>query len=188
MTDEYSRDALIEFLGYLGDKGLMNRNTVVSRRAACNKILSILTPEEAADLRSINVDDVAHRFNNLEGKKYTPKSLQVYKSRLNASLDDFFRYRENPANFTTGTKSRKRDSNISQEGSFPSKILSNAEGSHSEKLSAQPLPQSSPTINVPIALRRDCVVQINGVPVDLTKAEATKISNVILAHGSPSEE
>lgn len=99
MAQDYSFDALIDFLGYLGKKGLMNRNTVVSRKASCNKVLSVLDPEELADLRNLDLDVVAQRSANLQGGEYAPKSLRVYKSRVNSSLDDFFATRKTPLIF-----------------------------------------------------------------------------------------
>jgi hypothetical protein len=37
---------------------------------------------------------------------------------------------------------------------------------------------------LPIAIRSGVVVEIVGLPFDLTKAEAQKVANIILAHGS----
>lgn len=37
---------------------------------------------------------------------------------------------------------------------------------------------------LPIAIRPNCVVQITGLPLDLSSSEATKISNIVLAHVS----
>ena len=39
----------------------------------------------------------------------------------------------------------------------------------------------TPTLSLPIPIRSDLAVQIEGIPFDLTKAEATKIANVVLA-------
>ena len=108
MSSDYSASELLKFLDYLGKKGLMNKSTVVARKAASNNMLSILGDGEASDLRKIDLDELATRFGNLKGEKYTPKSLQVYKSRLSKARDDFVRYKDNPANFTVGAKSRQR--------------------------------------------------------------------------------
>jgi hypothetical protein len=39
-------------------------------------------------------------------------------------------------------------------------------------------------LDVPIALRPSTIVRVSGIPFDLTKPEAQKIANIILAHAS----
>jgi hypothetical protein len=186
---EYSSEALMEFLDYLAKKGLVNSNTIVSRKAASNKMLSILSPGEASDLRLIDLDQLATRFANLKGKSYNPQSLQVYKSRVATSLDDFFRYKENPANFKAGGSGSKAGSTNTVK-SKPKKVVvrspSNPESNVIER--GQHTLTSAATINFPVPLRPNCVVQINGLPVDLTRAEAAKIAAVVSAMISVSEE
>ncbi|QFT74112.1 hypothetical protein [Ruegeria sp. THAF33] len=182
MAQDYSFDALIDFLGYLGKKGLMNRNTVVSRKASCNKVLSVLDPEELADLRNLDLDVVAQRFANLQGGEYAPKSLRVYKSRVNSSLDDFFRYKENPANFSVSATPRKRTATrIESEVEMP------RPSDRPPRVDTDISSRRGPTINVPIALSSDCIVQINGLPVDVSHSEAKKIANVIMAMAPEAE-
>ena len=184
---EYSLDELIGFLDYLADKGLVNKNTVVSRKAACNKMLAILGPGEAADLRGLDLDLVATRFGHLKGKGYTAQSLQVYKSRVGTALADFFRYKENPANFKVGGGSAKGSPKVKP------KSLAKASSPQADLGAVRSVPASAggviaATINFPVPLRPNCVVQINGLPVDLTKAEAAKIAAVVSAMISVSEE
>lgn len=179
---EYSVDALLEFLEYLAKKGMVNKNTVDSRKASSNKMLAILSPGEAADLRHIDVDQLSARFANLKGQTYSPQSLQVYKSRLNTSLADFFRYKDNPANFKINGVLQK-STLAAKVRSKPVKTNQQTKGAlHSD---TNPHLHSAPvqvaTFNIPVPLRTNCVVQINGLPVDLTKQEAGKISAVIQA-------
>ena len=197
---EYSAEALMDFLDYLAKKGLANSNTIISRKAASNKMLAILSPGEAADLRQVDLDQLATRFANLKGKDYSPQSLQVYKSRVATSLEDFFRYKENPANFRLGSTAKKTASSgfalTKSASSGRITIVRNKKSSalpviRSEGVDvdrAQPTMISATTINFPVPLRPNCVVQINGLPVDLTKAEAAKISAVVSAMISVSEE
>ena len=190
----------MDFLDYLAKKGLANSNTIISRKAASNKMLAILSPGEAADLRQVDLDQLATRFANLKGKDYSPQSLQVYKSRVATSLEDFFRYKENPANFRLGSTAKKTASSgfalTKSASSGRITIVRNKKSSalpviRSEGVDvdrAQPTMISATTINFPVPLRPNCVVQINGLPVDLTKAEAAKISAVVSAMISVSEE
>jgi hypothetical protein len=197
---EYSAEALMDFLDYLSKKGLVNSNTIISRKAASNKMLAILSPGEAADLRQVDLDQLATRFANLKGKGYSPQSLQVYKSRVATSLEDFFRYKENPANFKVGSTARKTASGgfslarsalsgkltVSRGKKSAERPVARTEAQDVER--AQPTMISAATINFPVPLRPNCVVQINGLPVDLTKAEAAKIAAVVSAMISVSEE
>lgn len=176
MATDYSFDELMGFLDFLGRKGLMNKSTVVGRKAACNKMLSILDDQEKADLRRINIDQLATQFANLQGKDYAPKSLRVYKSRVSGSLDDFFRYRDNPANFSVGAKPRKRMTSHSQTNNATSSNTDNI-----PQMDRTTAPTQHDTINVPIALSTGNIVQINGLPVGLAAIDAKKIANVIMA-------
>ncbi len=183
MQNDYSFTALMEFLDFLGNKGLMKKNTVFSRKAACNKMLSILEADERVDLRNLDLDQVSDRFNNLEGKAYAPKSLRVYKSRVNNALSDFFRYTENPANFKMSIKPKPHAKvQLLQEvtSSTPQEVVAKPEH-------IQNIPHKVNTINVPIAISADCIIQVNGIPVNMTHSEAKKIANVILAM-APAEE
>lgn len=190
----------MDFLDYLAKKGLVNSNTIVSRKAASNKMLGILSPGEAADLRHVDLEQLATRFANLKGKDYSPQSLQVYKSRVATSLDDFFRYKENPANFKMSASSKKHilarpvagrsASGVSASGVKNKRGLVPEIGRNEARTvdRIQPTMISASTVNFPVPLRPDCVVHINGLPVDLTKAEAAKIAAVVNAMISVSEE
>lgn len=179
MANDHSRLALLKFLDYLAEKGLMNRHTVVARKAASNKMLSILDEAEAADLRKIDLDQVATRFGNLKSSNYKPKSLQVYKSRVRKALNDFFLFQENPANFkitgsanTTKVAEKSVKNSTSAAGSSDPKPSSLGSGGGSSSVE---------TLNIPIALRPTCIIQLNGIPIDMTASEAKKIANIVLA-------
>jgi hypothetical protein len=186
MLNDYSRESLLEFLDYLADKGLGNKNTIVARKAACNKMLSILDGNEASDLRKIDLDQIATQFANLEGSKYTPESLQVYRSRVGRSLNDFFRYKENPANFRMSGSSSTPKTPSRTVRTSSSAIDGGAQMSVAQDSATKS--GSVDTLNIPIALRPGCVIQLNGIPVDMTAAEARKIANVVIAMASEDTE
>jgi hypothetical protein len=181
MKDERSRDKLLEFLDYLGSKGLMARNTVASRKAAVNKVLGILTDEEAGDVTKLNLDDVMSRFNNLEGKGYTPGSLTTYLSRVKSAVDDFDSYLKNPLGFRPSVQSRekRKPDNTRQE-----KASDSFSQHHREAERAIGHTAFSSAI-LPIPIRSDVTVYVQGLPYDLTEAEANKIANVIKAMATP---
>ncbi len=147
-----------------------------------NNILGILTAEEAKDVRALNLDEVAVRFANLKGSGFKPNSLRVYKSRVSASLADFLEYRKNPMTF--------RPSGSGQRNSAFSKREKNENPPAAIKKNE---PQVSAEVNseeviFPIPLRPNLVIKLVGVPGDLTKREATKIANVVMALAEDAEK
>ena len=178
MNASKSRAALLEFLDYLARKGLMNKTTALSRKAAVNNVLGILDEDEADDVSTLDLDDAMTRFRNVYGMKYTPDSLSTYKSRVKSSIEDFLSYRENPMAFKVGRSTNGRKAVDRQKG---------GESKTGELVSKQlPLtvaratPSVSPTI-LPIPLRADLTIYIQGLPYNLTSSEASKIANVVKA-------
>ncbi|MDO8358834.1 MAG: hypothetical protein Q7T08_02195 [Devosia sp.] len=173
MTTEYSAQALLDFLDYLAVKGLVKKGTVTARKAAVNNMLAVLDDSERADLRKLDVDVLSSRFSTLHGSRYSPQSLKEYRVRLRNSLIDFLRYKENPANFkvSTGQRIVLRKKPASPPVSAPS--VANKAPENSEAIVS--------TFNVPIPVRPGVLVQLNGIPTDLTRSEATKIANVVMA-------
>ncbi|MGP8258490.1 MAG: hypothetical protein ACLQM6_00885 [Acidobacteriaceae bacterium] len=185
MDGKRSREAAVEFLEYLAQKGLMAPATARARKAAVNTILGILDGPEAQDVTSINLDDVMNRFANLQGKEYNPASLRTYKSRVRSALDDFASYVENPLAFKPSLQSRERKPN-------PVKTSSSAAGDVSDDTVADVSRPSVPVIAgpmassiLPIPIRADLTIYIQGLPYDLTPTEAKKIASVIQAMATP---
>jgi hypothetical protein len=176
MDGNRSREALGEFLDYLADKGLMAKATALARKAAASQILGILDSTEANDVTTIDVDDVVTRFGHLHGKQYTPQSLTTYKSRLRSALKDFQSYLSNPLAFRPSVQSRERPA---------SKVAKNVSESIKIESRAEPSKSHSPPIAavniVPIPIRPDLTIYIQGLPFDLSEAEARKIAAVVSA-------
>lgn len=184
MDARYSRDELLEFLDFLAEKGLMKRATASSRKAASNVLLSILSEEEAVDLRGLDVDDLMMRFANLRQGDFKPDSLSVYKSRLNGALQDFFRWRDNPMTFKPSIAFKDKPSRAST-----ALVTTERKAPTTDKRS---LPNPNvPTgfaaidevamITFPIPLRPGVIVKVVGIPNDLSPEEAEKIGKVVLA-------
>lgn len=176
-----SREELFRFLDYVRAKGLMSPNTVESRKASANKVLGILDDEEAEDVTKLDLDEVVHRFGNLHGQKYTPDSLRSYKSRTKSAIEDFARYLENPLAFKPGVQRReKKGSNGAPQKRTPHLVAQSAGTSAPVTERPAIVPAASSTI-LPIPLRADLTVHVQGLPFDLTPAEAKKIAAVIQA-------
>lgn len=180
MSANRSVSAFLSFLDYLGQKGLIPNATASSRRATANKVVSILSEEEAQDVLSLDLDHLMQRFHNLNGQQYTPESLQTYKSRMKTALEDFRNYVENPLAFKPAGQGRAK---TKQNGEKPN-TLKREHAPHVQSSAPSPSPPSSTVMVLPIPLRTDLTVQIAGIPFDLTKSEAQKIANIILAHAA----
>ena len=174
--NDRSLKGLLEFLDWTGNKGLMAKGTVTGRKVAVSNILGVLDPEEQGDVTTLELDGVMTRFVNLQGKKYNTSSLNVYKSRTNAAIQDFKAYLSAPLSFKPQSgKSEKAN------GKESKPKASKPQATNSEQASAAPVPQASAANVFPIQIRENLVIRVHGLPFDLTKAEAERIANVIKA-------
>ena len=181
MPDDRSREALMEFLDYLSNKGLIAKNTANARRTTANKVLRILSDEEARDITVLDLDDVMERFQNLEGQNYTPGSLATYRTRMKAAVADFETYLKNPLAFRPNVRKRERLKTANQKSSSAPPSREPAQAT-STQYSTAPLMSNS---IVPISIRQDVTVHIQGLPFDLSEAEAERIANVVRAMATP---
>lgn len=181
MEAERSRQKLLEFLDYLAEKGLMAEATAASRKAAASKILGILPDEAAQDVTKLDLNDVMRRFQNLEGKNYTPGSLTTYLSRVRSAVDDFRTYLENPLGFRPSLQTRERRRSEEKKDGLTGAVEVDQRQSVDKSALKPPLSSSI----IPIPIRPDVTVFIQGLPYDLTEAEATKIANVVRAMATP---
>jgi hypothetical protein len=173
-----SRDAVLDFLDYLARKGLVKPGTVASRKVAVNALLSILSDDEAKDLRELDIEVLLQRFSNLKGSEFKPESLRVYKSRLVSTLEDFNNYRQNPAGFKpSGIVRDKKAALRDRVKARETKHVVTAVGGQSHEIQTTKVDE----FTFPIPLRSGVVVKVTGIPADLTPEEAAKIGKVVLA-------
>jgi hypothetical protein len=181
MSQNRSRDDLVRFLDYTGEKGLVPPSTASARRTAATKVLAVLSDDEARDVIQVDLDDVMSRFDNLNRHQFTPDSLQTYRSRLKTALRDFQSYCENPVNFRPLGASRTKVKSATERPKQAGQLTR-----------ANPIIQTEPTVTadlpnvavLPIPLRQNLTIRVVGLPFDLTPNEAKKIANIILAHAS----
>lgn len=182
MAENRSRDDLIRFLGYVGEKGLIPSATASARRTAASKVLSVLSEEEATDIIGVDLDDVMAKFDNLNKHRFTPESLQAYRSRLKAALRDFQSYSENPVNFRPQGQTRGKQKGQPERLRATSVNVKPTVNTEGGPLSTSELPNVSV---LPIPLRQNLTIRIVGLPFDLTAGEAKKLANIVLAHANP---
>lgn len=171
MMERRSRQDFLAFLDWMSDKGLMAKATAAARKAAASRVLGILSDAEAEDVTALNLDDVMRRFTNLEGRGFTPGSLTTYQSRLRSALDDFKVYLDNPLNFRPGVQPRER-----RKPETRKETSSTASPELRASVAATPPPNA-----LMIPIRPDATIIVQGLPYDLTDAEAAKIAAIIRA-------
>lgn len=181
MSTGRSRADLLKFLDWMAEKGLLPSNTASSRKASANKVLALLSEEEAQDVTSVDVDDLIQRFGTKFGQQYDPSSVLTYKSRLRSALEDFRSYCNNPVGFRPSGRVQQRPR--AQREAAGAKAEPTATELPVRRDAALPPPS---TQVLPIAIRADVTVQIGNLPFDLTEAEAKRIANVVLAYAIPS--
>jgi hypothetical protein len=184
MDGKRSREAALDFLEYLAQKGLMAPATARARKASLNAVLGILDDQEAQDVTSINLDEVMKRFGHLQGKDYTPKSLTTYKSRVRSALDDFASYVENPLAFKPTVQTRERKPS-SATPSIAARVDPGAPAAEAARSTITAVAGRMASSILPIPIRADLTVHIQGLPFDLTEAEAKKIAGVVQAMATP---
>ena len=185
MDEKKSRAAALEFLEYVAQKGLMAEATARARKAAVSKVLGILDENEAKDVTLIDLEAVMSRFGHLQGKGYTPQSLAAYKSRLKAALEDFASYVENPLAFKPNVQARQRKQISGRALSSTTKNISEGFASEAPRQSTSAVAGPMASSILPIPIRADLTVYVQGLPFDLTEAEARKIASVIQAMATP---
>jgi site-specific recombinase XerD len=107
---QFSRDALNEFLDFVGDKGLLKKTTAQARKIASNIVLGILDEDESADLSKVDLENVIQRHRNLAAGKITPRTLATYESRTRIAVRDFFEYVKNPSSWKPGQQRTRKPS------------------------------------------------------------------------------
>lgn len=180
---EYSSRAVVDFLQYAANKGLLNKATANAKRIAVERVFEAAEPNEAQDVREVDVESLMHRFMNLSGSGFKPGSLTSYQSRVRSSIEEFLAWKSNPMTFRPARRGAAKKGRL-QGKAEPANLQDLWRSEHGARSGALGLTRASLTLPVPI--RGDLTVQIQGIPFDLTKSEATKIANVVLAMATES--
>ncbi|MFC3194950.1 hypothetical protein ACFODZ_11930 [Marinicella sediminis] len=168
----YSKNGLLDFLKEAAVTGIMNPGVARSRKTAAEKLLDHVTAEERINLRMLDVDELCSRIHKMEDSSIREEAMNLYNSRLKSALADYFDWLNNPEAFTsTGSNMapvkqvQKRD--LEEQKALESIALHHA-GTQDDI--------------IPIPLREDLIVYLQGLPLNLTGAEAKKIVKVVKAY------
>ena len=176
---DYTPARLLEFLRGAPEQGVLNPAVARSRANAIEQLFTVLTPEERDDIRRIDVDRLAGRLHKLEGSTIRPEVVELYRTRVHEALVDYFAWLANPKTFATisGHSLRRELRAFSSESE-------NAEEARAlEEIALATSERRKDYISVP--LREGVTVYVTDLPLDLSAAEADKISRVIAALAQP---
>jgi hypothetical protein len=171
---EATGKGLVEFLNFASDKGLVNANTAGALRAASREVLGAIEPDgwETIDLRTVDTEDFATRFERLRAGKLKPESLLVYKSRFRNAVQMYAKYLDDPSGW------RYKPERPSSARNKPSPAVRGEAVSQSDPESVETRGPRASTIDYPFPLRPGMIVTLK-LPVDLTRQEAKRLSAFI---------
>jgi hypothetical protein len=181
MAADFSRDSLLAFLREAAITGRMHPATARSRRKAAEALFAKLSDGEAADLRTLDLAALTARFAHPRDGGPRSDLLELYAERLRGALEDYSRFLLAPDDFVASVSPAQgataRDSEAARSGEEQALEAVHLYASHLR-----------PDI-IPVPLAPGRTVYLQGVPADLTSAEARKIARVIeaLADGEDSE-
>jgi hypothetical protein len=172
MQTDYSVDELLEFLNHAADRGLMPAATAKALEVSSRKVFSSLSDDERADLRTIDLDSVVKRFGNKHAKEFTPTSLRAYGQRATRAVDQFLKWRENPAGFSVKTRST-----VSSRKRVPAPNVAESLGTTEPPSATVGMTAGSYQTSFPI--RPGKIVTVANLPNDLSTAEAERLAQFI---------
>jgi hypothetical protein len=176
VDSEYEMDAtcksLIEHWNWAAEKGLMNRNTAASLKAACAAVVGSIDGLADLDVGRLDVDDTLKRFVNLKRREFAPRTLGEYERRFRYAVTSYRAFLHDPG--TWDGKSRRRRAREE-----PARLSAEVATPVHPGLSSEPLSnRSEKMIDYPYPLRDGYTARIL-VPRDLTLAEVRKLSGFL---------
>jgi len=173
MTDQnYSRQGLLDFLKQAAVTGIMNPGVARSRKTAAEKLLDHVTAEERINLRQLDVDELCSRIHKLEDSSIREEAMNLYNARLKSAMKDYFMWIENPEGFSANSNLNSPTQKVQQRDLEEQRALESIALHHA----------GTQDDIIPIPLREDLIVYLQGLPLNLTQGEADKIVQVVKAY------
>lgn len=180
MADEpYTAERLLAFLRAAPEQGVLNPAVARSRVNACDQLFTVLTDDERADIRRIDVDRLAGRLHKLEGSTVRTEVVELYRGRVHEALVDYLAWLANPRTFATisGHALRRDARAVVQEGT------SAEETRALEDIALATSNRRKDYLSIP--LRDGVTVYVTSLPLDLDRGEAERIARVVRAMAEP---
>ena len=174
--------ALFGFLDHVAQRNLVKKGTAHSLKSACSAVFSVLDEDEQQDVLVLDLDSVFYRFENARSLEVTPRTMQTYRQRVRQAVADFGRYQDSPSTWRP-TAARRRPQTPKKAESSTSTQEKNEAGENPALTTGQQLSPEKIVHQFP--LRHDVIVQISGIPFNVTKAEMGRmtafLSNLVAA-------
>ena len=184
MTEAYSKDELIRFTNFVSDKDLVKYQTARGWRTAVSKLLNDLSEEEESDVRKVDVEIAVHRTANRTSGTISPGSLKTYKSRVLTAIEEFLKWREDPANYKprglnkqSRSKQKPKAANSSALKEQPS--INSGNENKDQKSGPKETIHHSHGLSLSYPLRSDFLAQVV-IPRDMSELEAKRLGAFIL--------
>jgi hypothetical protein len=185
-SDGSGRD-FVDHWNWAATKGLLNSNTASALRAAVARVLAIEGESwESLDVRSLDVDRLLARFENLAKKDFTPESLATYRSRFIRAHRLYLSYLDDPRNYRPQTKERgPTDRSKARSGRDGTKA-SPTDAEAAVKGRADRAQAGVEMIRYPFPIRSGVMAELV-LPADLKRDEARRLAAFLdsLAMDSP---
>jgi hypothetical protein len=170
---DYSRAALARFIDFVVEKGLVHPATAQGWRVATTKVLEELSPEEAADVRRIEVEPIFRAFLNRNPGRLSPASVGEYRRRVGRAIEEFVRWVEDPGSYAfrpgAGRAEQRRRATLA-----PDDRPARPRSLHPAATASAGPSDSAGGIALDYPLRPDLLAQVV-VPRDLTLEEARRM-------------
>ena len=177
-NQNYSKNGLLDFLKEAAVTGIMNPGVARSRKTAAEKLLDHVNAEERINLRILDVDELCSRIHKMEDSSIREEALNLYNSRLKSALTDYFQWLEHPESFTSSGSNKAPVQQVQKRDMEEQRALESIALHHA----------GTQDDIIPIPLREDLIVYLQGLPLNLTAKEAKKIVDVVKAYVQEGED
>lgn len=163
-TNGRDLDALYRFLRHAMEAELIGRNTALSLASSCRSVFAVLDDQERTDIPAIDLDDVCRRYENTLPDTVSPVTTQTYQRRARQTVADFRRFLDDPANWRPA---------------YPRHYPHTRSTRTTAPAATTPVAQAPAETDQQFPVRRDTTIRITGIPIDITQAEMTRMTDFL---------
>ncbi|QEY18146.1 hypothetical protein D0C16_20425 [Cellvibrio sp. KY-GH-1] len=187
---DYSKQAMLNFLDYVANKHLINGSTAKNWRSASSQFLELLDEHESQDLRTLDTDHLSQRYAHSKNNSVRPDSVRIYLARFRSAYENFIKYADDRVNYRpiSASKMKTTGNTVVRTRARPVKPTVATQETTSQPTSAQQQNNFQGSINFPIPISGGRIVVISNLPHQLNKTDADKVLAVIRALVTPELE
>ncbi|MGV0029147.1 hypothetical protein [Phormidesmis priestleyi] len=178
---DYSKTALLGFLDFVIDKGLVKAKTAQGWRSAASKLLNDLSEAEETDIRTVDLDLAVHKVANRNPGELSPSTLKDYRNRLGIAVREFTDWKNNPSVYKPrGLNGSNRANGSPQETRSKRQPRPQVKEQTSSEVSTKEVSvTTSGGLPLSYPLRADFLAQVV-IPRDLTIEEARRLGAFLM--------